>query len=163
MFKAIQDRLFYLYKDKRQPLILAIDEAQYLSNGILQDLKMLMNFKYDSLNCFTLILSGEPVLNRTLERPIHEALRQCIAVHYTFQGLDPDETSAYIKHKIRVAGGSENILSDDALITLASYCKGNPRVADNVMSTALKVGAQLKKDMIDSEVILEAINEQTLG
>lgn len=38
-----------------------------------------------------------------------------------------------------------------------------PRVADNVMSTALKVGAQLKKDMIDSEVILEAINEQTLG
>ena len=163
MFKAIQDRLFYLYKDKRQPLILAIDEAQYLSNGILQDLKMLMNFKYDSLNCFTLILSGEPVLNRTLKRPIHEALRQRIAVHYTFQGLDPDETSAYIKHKIRVAGGSENILSDDALITLASYCKGNPRVADNVMSTALKVGAQLKKDMIDSEVILEAINEQTLG
>lgn len=163
MFKAIQDRLFYLYKDKRQPLILAIDEAQYLSNGILQDLKMLMNFKYDSLNCFTLILSGEPVLNRTLERPIHEALRQRIAVHYTFQGLDPDETSAYIKHKIRVAGGSENILSDDALITLANYCKGNPRVADNVMSTALKVGAQLKKDLIDSEVILEAINEQTLG
>ena len=103
MFKAIQDRLFYLYKDKRQPLILAIDEAQYLSNGILQDLKMLMNFKYDSLNCFTLILSGEPVLNRTLKRPIHEALRQRIAVHYTFQGLDPDETSAYIKHKIRVA------------------------------------------------------------
>lgn len=49
MFKAIQDRLFYLYKDKRQPLILANDEAQYLSNGILQDLKMLMNFKYDSL------------------------------------------------------------------------------------------------------------------
>ena len=70
---------------------------------------------------------------------------------------------AYIKHKIRVAGGSENILSDDALITLANYSKGNPRVADNVMSTALKVGAQLKKDMIDSEVILEAINEQTLG
>ena len=163
MFKAIQDRLFYLYKDKRQPLILAIDEAQYLSNGILQDLKMLMNFKYDSLNCFTLILSGEPVLNRTLERPIHEALRQRIAVHYTFQGLNPDETSAYRKHKIRVAGGSENILSDDALITLANYSKGNPRVADNVMSTALKVGAQLKKDMIDSEVILEAINEQTLG
>lgn len=62
-----------------------------------------------------------------------------------------------------MAGGSENILSDDALITLANYCKGNPRVADNVMSTALKVGAQLKKDMIDSEVILEAINEQTLG
>ncbi len=75
MFKNIQDRLYYLFKKKKQPLILALDEAQYLINGILQDLKMLMNFRFDSLNCFTLILSGEPVLNHTLERPIHEALR----------------------------------------------------------------------------------------
>lgn len=87
MFKSIQERLYYLYKDKRQPLILAIDEAQYLNNGILKDLKMLMNFSYDSLNCFSLILSGESYLNRTLEKPPHEALRQRITVHYTFQGL----------------------------------------------------------------------------
>ncbi len=163
MFKAIQDRLYYLYKDKKQPVILAIDEAQYLSNGILQDLKMLMNFKYDSLNCFTLILSGEPVLNHTLERPAHEALRQRITVHYTFRGLNPDEICSYIKHKITVAGGSESIISADALSALSGYCKGNPRIIDNVMTTALKAGYQLKKNVIDSEVILAAVNEQTLG
>jgi len=67
MFKAIQDRIHYLYKEKKQPLILAIDEAQYLSNAVLKDLKMLMNFNYDSLNCFTLILSGEPYLNCLLQ------------------------------------------------------------------------------------------------
>ena len=31
MFKAIQERVYYLYKEKKQPLILAIDEAQYLN------------------------------------------------------------------------------------------------------------------------------------
>ncbi len=163
MFKNIQDRLYYLFKEKKQPLILAIDEAQYLSNGILQDLKMLMNFRFDSLNCFTLILSGEPVLNHTLERPIHEALRQRISVHYNFQGLSADKTTEYIKHKIRIAGGAESIISDDALNTVANFCKGNPRIVDNVMSTALKAGAQMEKTTIDAEVILTAVNEQALG
>lgn len=51
MFKAIQEQITYLYRDKHQPLLLAIDEAQYLSNGILNDIKMLMNYGYDSLNC----------------------------------------------------------------------------------------------------------------
>lgn len=163
MFKAIQERLYYLYKDKKQPLILAIDEAQYLNNGILQDLKMLMNFKYDSLNCFTLILSGEPVLNRTLERQVHEALRQRITVHYSFQGLNPDEVNAYIRHKLHVAGGAESIIGDDALSAITGYCKGNPRIIDNIMTTALKAGAQMQKTSIDSDVILAAVNEQTLG
>lgn len=50
MFKAIQEQITYLYKEKRQPLLLAIDEAQYLNTGILNDIKMLMNYGYDSVN-----------------------------------------------------------------------------------------------------------------
>jgi type II secretory pathway predicted ATPase ExeA len=122
-----------------------------------------MNFRYDSLNCFTLILSGEPVLNRTLERPVNEALRQRITVHYTFKGLSPDETVAYILHKIRTAGGSESIVGEDALTAITSFCKGNPRIIDNLMTTALKAGSQMEKNTIDSDVILVAANEQALG
>ena len=59
MFHAIQEQITYLYKEKRQPLLLAIDEAQYLNTGILNDIKMLMNYGYDSVNYFTLILCGE--------------------------------------------------------------------------------------------------------
>ena len=66
MFKAIQEQITYLYKEKRQPLLLAIDEAQYLNTGILNDIKMLMNYGYDSVNYFTLILCGESHLNDTL-------------------------------------------------------------------------------------------------
>lgn len=163
MFKAIQERLYYLYKEKKQPVILAVDEAQFLNNSILQDLKMLMNFQYDSLNCFTLILAGEPTLNRTLERQVHEALRQRITVHYTFQGLDPDEVVEYIKHKIKLAGGSESIINEEAISALVGYCKGNPRIIDNVMTTALKAGTQMEKPVIDADVILTAVNEQVLG
>jgi hypothetical protein len=158
----ILDRILYLFKEKKQPLILAIDEAQYLGNAVLKDLKMLMNFSYDSMNCFTLILSGEPYLNNTLEKSIHEALRQRITVHYAFQGLNPDEIVAYIHHKLRLAGGADTLIGEDALSALSGYCHGNPRIIDNVMSDALILGAQLGRTSIDAEVILAAVNEQAL-
>ena len=160
MSHAIQEQLYYLYKDKRQPFILVIDEAQYLSNGILKDLKMLMNFQYDSLNCFTLILSGEPLLNHILEKAPHEALRQRITVHYSFQGLNPDEVPAYIKQKIKLASGSESIIGSDALSAIVGYCQGNPRLIENVMTDALLLGAQLQKQVIDADVILAAVDTQ---
>ena len=163
MFKVIQERIFYLFKEKRCPLILAIDEAQYLSSGILNDLKMLMNYQYDSLNCFSLILSGEPRLNFNLEKPVHEALKQRITVHYNFKGLSPDEITEYIHHKITLAGGTPSILASNAIPTITGFCHGNPRIIDNLMTNALTLGSQLKVQAIDAEVIMAAANAQVLG
>lgn len=96
MFKAIQEQITYLCKEKRQPLLLAIDEAQYLNTGILNDIKMLMNYGYDSVNYFTLILCGESHLNHTLHKPMHEVLRQRITIHYNYAGLSDNEVLQYI-------------------------------------------------------------------
>lgn len=163
MFKAIQDRIFYLFKEKRCPLILAIDEAQYLNAGILKDLKMIMNYQYDSLNCFSLVLSGEPRLNFELEKPINEALKQRITVHYNFAGLTPDEVTGYINHKISLAGGSHSIIAPDAMSVIVGFCHGNPRIIDNLISDALMLGAQLGVLPIDAEVIMAAANAQALA
>lgn len=161
MFKAIQEQIWYLYKEKRQPLILVIDEAQYLNTAILNDLKMLMNYDYDSLNCFTLILCGESYLNNTLRKPVHEALRQRITIHYEFQGLSDDEVPAYVRHKIRSAGGSEQIIDKAAMSALNSMSQNNPRVIDNIMSDALEIARQMDKTTIDADVILAAVNHQS--
>jgi len=162
MFKSIQEQLYYLYKEKRQPLLLAVDEAQYLSTGILNDIKMLMNQGYDSLNCFTLILCGEPHLNNTLKRPVHEALRQRITAHYNFSGLSDCEVAQYVLHKLSCAGGSGTILDNAALSALHSHSQGNPRLIDNLMTDALAFGAQMDKTTIDADVILAAVSNQNL-
>ncbi len=162
MFKSIQERIYYLYKEKRKPLIIAIDEAQYLNSGILKDLKMLMNYGYDSLNCFTLIIAGEPHLNHTLEKPIHEALRQRITVHYNYNGLDDQEVAEYISHKLSIAGSCRAIIEDAAISAAHSYSRGNPRLIDNVMTYALDLGAQQKKEVIDAETMMLAIDAQSL-
>lgn len=163
MFRGIQEQLYYLYKEKRQPLILAIDEAQELSPSILNDLKMLLNFQYDSLNCFTLILCGESHLNHKLSLPVHEAIRQRITVHYDFQGLSVQEIPAYVRHKIRIAGGAESIVSEAAMSSIHSLSQGNPRIIDTLMTDALTIGAQTQKQDIDADVIMAAANNRQLG
>jgi len=162
MFKAIQERLFLLFKEKRRPLVLAIDEAHDLDSRVLKDLKMIMNYAYDSLYCFTVVLLGEPHLNRILEKPIHEALRQRITIHYNFSGLSAEEANEYIRHKLSVAGGSSAILTEGVFSAVYGFSQGNPRLIDNVMSDALTLGAQLGKQTIDTEVIFAAVENQLL-
>lgn len=162
MFQAIKEQITYLYKEKRQPLLLAIDEAQYLNTGILNDLKMLMNYGYDSVNHFTLILCGESHLNDTLRKPVHEALRQRITVHYNYTGLTDDEVSDYIRHKLSLAGAAVSIMDPAALAAVHSYTQGNPRLIDNLMTDALTIGAQHEKTVIDADIIMAAVENQGL-
>lgn len=144
-FRSIQDQIYYLYKDKRQPLFLAVDEAQYLNTAILNDIKMLMNYGYDSLNCFTLILCGESHLNSILRKPVHEARRQRITVHYDFEGVSDKEVPDYIYHKLKTAGGAPTMINDAAMSSINSLSQGNPRIVDNLMTDALTIGAQMDK------------------
>ena len=160
MFRSIQEQIYYLYKEKRQPLLLAIDEAQYLNTGILNDIKMLMNYGYDSLNCFTLILCGESYLQDTLRKPVHEALNQRITIRYNYEGLSDSEVPEYIKHKLKCAGAAPSIISDSALSAVHGYVQGNPRIIDNIMTDALNIGSQMKKQVIDEEVIHAAVTNQ---
>jgi type II secretory pathway predicted ATPase ExeA len=165
MFKAIQDRLFHLFvnKEKKKPLVLIYDEANELSDAILKDIKMIMNHNFDSINCFTLVLAGEPRLNSILEKQIHESLRQRITIHYSFSGLTDAETEQYLSHKLRIGGASDAILGAGTLPAIAGYAGGCPRLIDNLMNEALMLGAQLEKHTIDTETIMAAVNNLALS
>jgi len=124
---------------------------------------MIMNHDFDSINCFTLVLAGEPHLNSILAKPIHEALRQRISVHYNFSGLSDFETQQYLFHKFRIAGAAESILGDGTIPAIIGYSKGCPRLLDTLMNEALTLGAQLERPTIDSEIIMAAVNNLALS
>lgn len=163
MFKAIQDRFRYLIKEKHKTILIAVDECQYLDTKVLRDLKLLMNQEYDSMDCFALILLGLPHMNSILEKPVHEALKQRIVVHYNYNGLTADETAEYIYTRIEAAGGARSIIDETAIHAVAGFCQGTPRIINSVMTNALMLGTQLQKKSIDSETILAASNNLALG
>ncbi len=162
MFRNIQERLLYLFKEKRKTFILAIDESQYLNPGIFRDIKMLMNVHFDSLDPLALIFIGQPYLTSILEKPVHESLKQRIIVHYNYEGLSSDEAKDYIYSRIEAAGGAPSLINEAAVHAVANFCQGTPRIINTLMTDALILGTQLKEITIDTEIILAASNNLAL-
>jgi type II secretory pathway predicted ATPase ExeA len=159
MFRDIQANLDYLYAVKKVHCIVVIDEAQYLNAAILRDLKMLMNFDYDSRDRFSLVLSGQPVLADALSRQIHEALRQRITVNYGLSGITESEAAQYAKRMLSLAGGSSSLFDDAAVHAAFNCANGAIRVFGHILSRALIIGAQNDAASIGSEMVMAAANE----
>ena len=69
-----------------------IDEANYIKNAVLNDLKILFNFEMDSRDRAVILLVGLPQLNNTLQLSIHEPLRQRIIMNYNIDGYSRGRT-----------------------------------------------------------------------
>ena len=105
--------------------MICLDEAQYLNNDILKDLKMLCNFSMDSKNCFSVLLLGQPTLTGLLMRQPNEALRQRITVNYQFEGLQEKEALDYIETQMNLVGASGRIFDENAALVAYGSCGGS--------------------------------------
>ena len=65
--------------------------------------------------------------------------------------------------RIESAGGARSIIDEAAVHAVVGYCQGTPRIINSIMTNALMLGTQLKKQSIDSETIIAASNSLALG
>lgn len=163
MFQRIQDYFYSMCMNKNVHCMVCLDEAQYLNQDILKDLKMLCNFCMDSKNCFSLILLGQPVLTSLMMRQPNEALRQRISVHYSFQGLSEKEAGVYIKNRMELSGTTPRIFDEEAITAAYGSCNASLRQLNLILTKALTIGAQNNKANIDSDIVLAAVNDIALG
>lgn len=158
LFTQLQESIIS-YSEKNITPVIIIDEAQFISNSILNDLRIIFNFNMDSKNLAILILTGQPPLVTQLNRQPHEALRQRIILNYSFKGLSLDETKDYITSRLKLAGVSEPIFTKDALELLHSSSNGLTRKINSLVTMTLLSGAKAKLKTIDAEFIFQAISE----
>lgn len=148
MFIVIQETITNLYKVKKTPLVLIIDEAQYLKTSMLNDFPLLLNFEYDSKNYCSLILVGLPYLTSVLQRNAYEPLRQRIIINYAFNGLNKDEVNNYIHNSLAKAGCKEPIFEKPAIEAINAYGNGSFRKLNLLLNKCLIVGASMEKDQL---------------
>ena len=108
--------------------MIIIDEANYISNTVLNDLKILFNFEKDSRDRAVILLVGLPQLNNTLKLSIHEPLRQRIIMNYNLDGLTKDEGREYIGQKLRGAGCSQPVFEEAAVEAVLNASDGTARM-----------------------------------
>lgn len=162
MFKRIQDHLYSMHSNKNVHVIICLDEAQYLNPDILKDLKMLCNFCMDSVNCFSLILLGQPTLATIMTRDNNAALCQRIKVNYSFRGLTESEALSYISDRMELAGSSAKVFDESAMLAAYSSCNGSLRQLNSILTKSLMLGAQNEATSINTDMILSAVNDISL-
>jgi len=137
LLEQIHTKLFELYESRREP-VLIIDEAQLIpSKATLDEIRLLTNFQLDDQNLLSVLLIGQPELERRLDRPAHAPLRQRIGMRYHLGPLTLEDTIAYIEHRIRIAGAPRNPFSRDAMEEIHALSGGIPRLINTLATTAL--------------------------
>lgn len=162
-FRLIRDEITRLSLDKKKTPVIIIDEANYVSNAILNDLKLLFNFEMDSRDRAVVLLVGLPQLNSTLKLSIHEPFRQRIIMNYNLDGFSKDEGRAYINEKLAGAGCHQKIFDDAAIEAILNASDGTARMINKICNEAMIVGHAQNQNLINADIVMKAINECTLG
>jgi general secretion pathway protein A len=146
--------------DSGHRTVLVIDEAQNLGVRVLEELRVLSNLNAGKDLLLQTILIGQPELRAALQLPTLRQFAQRIAMEYHLQALQPDETSAYILHRLSVAGGSRELFAPETFDLIHQSTGGVPRLINIVCDTALVYGFADQIQRIDAEIIRSVISDR---
>jgi general secretion pathway protein A len=143
--------------------VLVVDEAQNLSDTVLETARLLSDFETPRQKLLQIVLSGQPQLAEKLERPELVQLRQRISILAHLEPFRPAEVNDYINHRLRVAGGAIPLFTPAAVDKIAATSLGIPRNINNLCFSALSLGCALRRKQIDTDLIDEAAADLELS
>ena len=126
-------------------VVLIVDEAQNLGTETLEQVRLLTNLETATTKLLQIILIGQPELRTLLDQPDLRQLAQRITGRYHLDPLTAEETSGYVKHRMRVAGATAEVFTPSALREIHRLSGGIPRVINVICDRAL-LGAFTQED-----------------
>ncbi len=140
--------------------VLIIDEAQDLTDELLEQVRLLSNLETDDRKLLQIVLMGQPELRDRLNAHNLRQLRQRITVRYHLGVLSRPEIAEYIRHRIHVSGGNGRPqFTAPAIWRIHRYSGGVPRLVNALCDKALLAGYVNQTDEIDFSLIGRAIRE----
>jgi type II secretory pathway predicted ATPase ExeA len=142
---------------------LIVDEAQCLSDVVLEEIRLLGNIETTSQKLLSIILIGQPELGDRLNATALRQLKQRVALRCTLAALDLAETTTYITTRLGVAGGdAASIFTRAAIETIYVASGGIPRTVSVICENALINGFALGQRPIGAEVIAEVCRDYAI-
>jgi general secretion pathway protein A len=141
-------------------VLLIVDEAQNLSYRVLEEIRMLSGIETTKEKALRIILAGQPELNEKLNSPELVQLTQRVRLRFHLTALTRNETTAYIDHRLEVAGSQgRRIFAEDTYSTVYKYTGGVPRLVNTLCDTAMMAAFGRDRDTVSSEDLEAAIQE----
>jgi general secretion pathway protein A len=140
--------------------LLIIDEAQNLSIGALEELRMLSNFGTGSTAPLQSFLVGQPQFRAIMASSDLEQLRQRVIASYHLGPMSEEETKEYVLHRLRTVGWRDDpTLSDDAFAAIYANSDGVPRRINTLCSRVLLWGYLEERHAIAGADVTQVADE----
>src|SRR5436190_15605343 len=161
-FETLQILNFFLLEEmaKGRDVVLIIDEAQNLTNDLLEQVRLISNLEMDDRKLLQIVLMGQPELRDRLNEHSLRQLRQRITVRYHLRPLKRPEIGQYVQHRIHVSGGNGTpYFTAPALWRIYNYSQGVPRLINAVCDKCLLAGYVQQRERIDYNMVGTALRE----
>ena len=141
-------------------VVLIIDEAQDLTDELLEQVRLLSNLETDQRKLLQIVLMGQPELREKLDQHRLRQLRQRITVRYHLAPLSRHETDYYLQHRLQIAGANGRpTFSPWAVRLIQHYSSGVPRLINAVADKTLLCGYVESRDHLGFWQVRRAIRE----
>jgi general secretion pathway protein A len=140
-------------------VVVIVDEAQNLSAETLEQVRLLTNLETATQKLLQIILIGQPELREVLARTELRQLAQRITGRYHLDPLSREESAAYVRHRLTIAGAKAEVFSGVALREVHRLSHGIPRVINVICDRALLAGYTRDQHRIGPGLIRQAASE----
>ena len=141
-------------------VVLVVDEAQNLSERVLEEVRLLSGIETHKEKVLRIILAGQPELKDTLESPGLKQLVQRVRLRFHIGPLDRRELQEYIEHRLEIAGHNEHdVFASETYEVIHRYTGGVPRLINTLCDTALLCAFAEEKTEIGAAELDAAIEE----
>lgn len=146
--------------ERKERVLLIVDEAHVMPVDLLEEIRLLSNQDMTGGDIFSIFLVGQPELNDHLSAERLLPLRQRIGIRFHLDHFTPEATEQYIAFRLRSAGAKHlNLFTENALELIHTVSHGTPRLINIVCDHALLTGFAENKQVIDTAVIQECVDE----
>jgi general secretion pathway protein A len=137
--------------------VLIVDEAQNLSDEVLEEIRMLTNLETFTEKLLQIVLVGQPELEQKLKQPQLRQLRQRLTLRARTHPLTLEETKAYVQQRLRIAGcNGLQIFDSESLVWIHRYASGIPRVI-NLLCEHCLVSAFVDQQKVIGPGVVEVV------
>ncbi len=145
-------------------VLVIIDEAQNLPIDTLEQLRLLSNLESRTQKLLQIVLIGQPELDEILAAREMRQLRQRISVWWKLGPLEPAETRAYVRHRLRLATGANRpLFTDGALAQVHRTTGGVPQLVNVLCDRSLLAGFGEQTPQITARIVRQVAREIRLG
>ena len=159
LLATLNNFLIEQYANGRKVLLI-VDEAQNLTNKVLEEVRLLSGVETTKEKVLRIILAGQPELNDKLDSAELVQLKQRVRLRFHLNALELPEMANYVRHRLAVAGSEgREIFTPDTFELIFKYTGGIPRLTNTLCDTAMLAAFAEGEDKVTVPIVEAAVAE----